>query len=1047
MRIRHALVMLLGVLASGQCFGADEIRCVDTSDELLSALYFGGDPSNSVEIRIVQSDLPYEVLLQDFALTDVMIKGGYPDTSCAEGNRVVDALNTPVTLKDVGGDTYVVLRKKLAIDGIALNLDNSVRFSVDIYTTTAVDVRIRNSVVLLDNTDLPSPLFAPLAFQSDDVPIDVTFESSLVLSRASGNVPRCAITFDATEAKVGVNLINNTFIDRADPTIGADQHATICLSSKDEEASGGSFDDENGSIELIATNNIFDWINSNTATVFQEDYLLNQPDEKISATFRNNLIKGPGAIDLDNFDVFDSIVGDPAYFNKATGNYRLTFNSVARDSGTIAAIGDPDAVDLDGLPRVSGASNKPDLGAYELQQAPSDVIKVNSTGDAACVPGGFMTLRCAIDLANNTAGKQKIDFSEVPGACPRSIVLGSPLPDITGPLAIAGFTAIGATPNSATFGDNANLCIRIAGGLAVDRAIRVPAGTDRTLNVSGIKFVQFLEEAVLLEGGEGHTLTGNHFGDVGFDGNAKHGVRVGAFANSVTIGGEAPAAQNLFSNNLQNYALTVASDYNDVLYNLFGTGRSGEGIGHAARNGRGILIASSALQNDITGNTISDSLDEAIYVSGNYNLISKNLVGWTDKRSCAASGCSTQLPNGKGIIVTGTGNRFVGNDIANNNSAGILLNNGVSNQIAFGNTFSNNNGLGIDIFPVGVAAIDNDFTSVGNVPNDGQNFPVITFAKGPKPAGAFAPALGTVKGKLSSRPGGYAIELFASLSCDGTNGEGAVPIGSSPLKIEDDPSVPEGQNQIATFQIDVQANAFFGLIGRYITATARGGGNNTSEFSACFLLTEQVPPTLANAAFDIDENSPIDAPVGSKMTAIDPDAEPDSLVYTIETADVPFKIDAVSGQISVNGPIDFETKPSYSLSVKVVDTESQSATATVTITVKNKSEIGAQQFFLQFDDTPTAGGTPIGYALNKKFGTVTAEFGANKTFQIVGGSDTFAIGTASGDLTLIKTPAFPAPPAAAQLQFTVEVDDGNGAKGMAVMTVVADRMFANGFEN
>lgn len=97
-------------------------------------------------------------------------------------------------------------------------------------------------------------------------------------------------------------------------------------------------------------------------------------------------------------------------------------------------------------------------------------------------------------------------------------------------------------------------------------------------------------------------------------------------------------------------------------------------------------------------------------------------------------------------------------------------------------------------------------------------------------------------------------------------------------------------------------------------------------------VDDTAPVFLASGPFSVAENSAVDTPVG-KVVATDVDST--TLTYSIDAAGNTgnaFKIDS-SGQIAVRTAVlDFESAPSYSLTVRASDSVNE-ATRTVTITV------------------------------------------------------------------------------------------------------------------
>ena len=94
-----------------------------------------------------------------------------------------------------------------------------------------------------------------------------------------------------------------------------------------------------------------------------------------------------------------------------------------------------------------------------------------------------------------------------------------------------------------------------------------------------------------------------------------------------------------------------------------------------------------------------------------------------------------------------------------------------------------------------------------------------------------------------------------------------------------------------------------------------------------------------SVTFTIDENMSQGTPVGSALTATDPNG--DTLSYSLSGTDAYyFGIDSSTGQLIVKEPLDFETQSVYEVTIRVSDDRNASVDVDVTITITNVDEAG-----------------------------------------------------------------------------------------------------------
>src|SRR5262245_48525897 len=232
---------------------------------------------------------------------------------------------------------------------------------------------------------------------------------------------------------------------------------------------------------------------------------------------------------------------------------------------------------------------------------------------------GAGSLRQAITDANNAAGADTIEFNIV-GSGVHTITPATPLPQITGPVTIDGYTQPGASANTngPELGTNAVLLIEIDGtntGEDPPDAILILAATADGSTIRGLVLNRAASSAILVVGTDGVVIEGNFIGTnpagtAGL-GNAFAGILVNTGASNVTIGGTTPAARNLISGN--------------TLYGI-----SYGQAGGAGGGGTNHLVQGNLIGTDATGGNAIPGQDRGIETLGTTSNI---LIGGTTAAS------------------------------------------------------------------------------------------------------------------------------------------------------------------------------------------------------------------------------------------------------------------------------------------------------------------------------------------------------------------------------------------------------------------------------
>jgi len=334
-----------------------------------------------------------------------------------------------------------------------------------------------------------------------------------------------------------------------------------------------------------------------------------------------------------------------------------------------------------------------------------DTYTVTNTNDS-----GSGSLRQAIESANALGGEDEIKFN-IPGPGPHTIQPGSdgppfpvPLPYITDPVIIDGYTQPGAAP--ATYNRPATLLIELDGTYADIDPLRNGLTIDcGGCTIRGLVINRFAYNGIHIREGGGNVIEGNYIGT-----DTTGTIEFGYPHSSVSIwnssdniiGGATPAARNVIAGYDVGVDIgAIGATGNVVQGNYIGT----DATGHTTLGSSfyGVHIHENASNNKVgPANVISGTNTAAIHVFDNLgtgqtgnNLVQGNLMG-TD-----ASG-NGALGNFSGIRILGShSNTVKDNVISYSDTVGIAIGEHLGltgdNNTITGNTVSFNNGFGIQI--------------------------------------------------------------------------------------------------------------------------------------------------------------------------------------------------------------------------------------------------------------------------------------------------------------------------------------------------------------
>jgi CSLREA domain-containing protein len=383
------------------------------------------------------------------------------------------------------------------------------------------------------------------------------------------------------------------------------------------------------------------------------------------------------------------------------------------------------------------------------------VNSANDADDGTC-DAAHCSLREAINASNGNAGTDTIAFN-IPGAGVQTITPISQLPVITDPSVIDGSTqpSFAGTPLIELSGTGAGFPAT---------GFRVTAGST---TIRALVINRFASDAVAFTSSGGNSvkgcLIGTNAAGTAALANGGHAVSIDGVSNN-TVGGTTPADRNIISGN----------------------------------GGRGVFISNGATNNVISGNFIGTN----------------------------AAGNSAIGNLSDGVRIDGSSNNTVGgaaagaaNLIAGNGGAGVLVVSGTGNALVANQIF-NNGGLGIDLGADGPTPNDGAGDPDTGA-NDLQNFPFLLSAVS---NGATTNVSTLFVSKTNSA---FTLHFYSSPSCDPSGaGEGETFLGAVNANTNNNGT----DTPVASFPVALP-------VGSVVTATATDAVGNTSEFSPCRAVT------------------------------------------------------------------------------------------------------------------------------------------------------------------------------------------------------------------
>jgi hypothetical protein len=329
-------------------------------------------------------------------------------------------------------------------------------------------------------------------------------------------------------------------------------------------------------------------------------------------------------------------------------------------------------------------------------------------------------------------------------------------------------------------------------------------GTD----VHGIARLANAYNGIDLESGASNNTIGGTAVGAGnvISGNARQGVEIGA----VLLAGQGSASGNVVQGNKIGTDITGTLGLGNGMAGILLEGMASGTIIGGTTTGAGNLVSGNMGNGISLGFNPADPLNTAAGALVTGNAVVGNLIGTdiTDVASLGNGGNGVTIVDGASQNTIGGTSQRSGNTIAFN-LGGIDIGSspadtGTINDSVLGNSIFANTRTGIDLGSNGPTA---NGANPATFPNDGQNAPVLT-----------AVSRRSVSGSLTTAPGSYRVELFASPTA-GTLLQGQTFLASVAV------TVPAGGTQ--TFTVSGLTIPFSATV----TATATNLANgDTSEF-------------------------------------------------------------------------------------------------------------------------------------------------------------------------------------------------------------------------
>ena len=601
-----------------------------------------------------------------------------------------------------------------------------------------------------------------------------------------------------------------------------------------------------------------------------------------------------------NYLQFNELNTNPK-FNKDATYYLLIASNISQSAtlGNTFNINAPLASDI----YTSSGNSVAGIVANGGEKTIISPFVVTNTND-----NGKGSLRWAMNNSNNSSDKT-ISFN-LSGTGPWTINLVSELPQITTPTTIDASTQ----PNW-----NITNRIRINGQNNLNNGISIYSANTQIHGLTIHSFttgilvdgdgqdgfvigdsgkgnnVRNCQTGIWIKGADNGFIFGNRIG-TNPEGslsspNTLYGIHVQDDASGIRIGSVETGKGNLIAGNAEANIFIQNAGNNFIENNIIGTNF----LQNTSLGGKkGIWIDALSSNNTIGGtnnsqaNLIGGHTEYGLFVEGNSNVISRNLIG-TD------NSFTNNLGNGvAGIYINGSGNLAGGTTLEQgnvllNNQAAIIVDGStaINNNLRFNRTFCNTSGI-----------------QLNNLGNNQVISPILNYANGSTVQGSTSPA--------------YIVDIFTDSLDSCTPKQGKFYIGST----------------IA----DASGNfSFTGSFseGHQITAQVTDANGNTSDFSNLELVDATAPNIPVITSITNDSNISNDFITNDSTLLVSGTGDPNSEVHLlIDNSQVGIITVDATGNWTLDIISTVLTSGSYSLTAKAIDNSLNESEISTAITLQ-----------------------------------------------------------------------------------------------------------------